>query len=258
MLPRKIIVLILLAFTGFMSGQKSVSAQSVKPNALYEVPSQLLLKGEENAAAEMKSGKLLRETFFPIGWSKNGIFAYYTEPADEACGCYFANLIIQDMRTDKVLWSHTNVNSNFDENAPPETIATYWRKHRKEFSRKLAEYGIVAGKNVARLDEINYRQDLLTPKLAVRLKPDEAEMTVGGDIILTVISKQRGEKIVYNKKYDPKKTETIRDAEISGALVSPFEPRAAIIIIETHRGWEGLPYITQINIIGTTLNAGFH
>src|SRR5205814_3361425 len=47
---------------------------------------------------------LIPESFYPIGWSKDGKFAYYYEPVDEACGCYFAHLVIQDMRTDKVLW----------------------------------------------------------------------------------------------------------------------------------------------------------
>ena len=29
------------------------------------------------------------ENFYPVGWSKDGKFAYYLEPVDEACGCYF-------------------------------------------------------------------------------------------------------------------------------------------------------------------------
>src|ERR1051325_8458289 len=47
---------------------------------------------------------LIPETFFPIGWSKDGKFPYSFEPVDEACGCYYAGLVIQDMRNDKVVW----------------------------------------------------------------------------------------------------------------------------------------------------------
>jgi hypothetical protein len=46
---------------------------------------------------------LIPESFFPIGWSKDGKFAYYSEPVDEACGCYYAYLAIQDLRTDKII-----------------------------------------------------------------------------------------------------------------------------------------------------------
>lgn len=40
------------------------------------------------------------ENFFPIGWSKDGKFAYYLEPVDEACGCYFGKLVIVDLKND--------------------------------------------------------------------------------------------------------------------------------------------------------------
>src|SRR5690349_14764325 len=51
---------------------------------------------------------LLEAGFYPIGWSREGKFAYYTEPVDEACGCYFAELVIKDLRTDKELWKFKN------------------------------------------------------------------------------------------------------------------------------------------------------
>ena len=47
------------------------------------------------------------------------------------------------------------------------------------------------------------------------------------------------------------------NAEIGGILLSPFEPRTAIILIETRRGYEGPPHITQMKIVGATLNGGF-
>jgi hypothetical protein len=52
--------------------------------------------------------RLYTEGFYPIGWSRDGKFAYYLEPVDEACGCYYAELVIQDLRTDEILWKFTN------------------------------------------------------------------------------------------------------------------------------------------------------
>jgi hypothetical protein len=47
------------------------------------------------------------------------------------------------------------------------------------------------------------------------------------------------------------------DAELVGSLISPFEPRAVVIMVETHRGWEGPPHVTEIRIVGATLTTGF-
>ena len=52
--------------------------------------------------------RLYTDGFYPIGWSRDGKFAYYVEPVDEECGCYFAELKIIDLQTDKVVWEFKN------------------------------------------------------------------------------------------------------------------------------------------------------
>ncbi|MDQ3711739.1 MAG: hypothetical protein M3388_05920 [Acidobacteriota bacterium] len=182
------------------------------------------------------------------------MFAYYVEPADEACGCYFAQLIIQDLRTDKILWERSY---NSDENSD-ETLKKYWAKNRREFSRKLTQYGIQAQNQFAlQSSAIKYQQDVLTPEVKVGITVKDA-FYITGNIVVQLISKEKGRKTLYEKKFDTKKTESFREAEISGSLLSPFEPRAAIVMIQTHRGYEGPPNITRIRIVGTTLTTGFH
>jgi len=84
---------------------------------------------------------LIPESFYPIGWSRDGKFAYYYEPVDEACGCYFARLVIQDMRTDKFLYEFEYNQDDLmdaDGNMPPEDdIQKLWAKNKTLFSRKL-------------------------------------------------------------------------------------------------------------------------
>lgn len=250
---RRMVAFTAALFAVCLFGQTLCRAQSGQSKVLYAEPSRLMLKGEENAAREAETGSLLRETFYPIGWSKDGKFAYLTEPVDEGCDCYFADLIIQDLRTDKILWkrSHTS------ENGGADTLRKYWAKNRKEFSRKLAQYGIAAQKRFALLDSaFDYQKDRLTPEIENNTNTED-EFAVTGNIIVRLISQQRGGKTIYERKFDPKKYEGFLDAEISGSLPSPFEPRAAIIIVETYRGWEGLPRITQIRIVGTSLTTGF-
>ena len=240
-----------------LGGQLSSLAQNTKYSKTYNTPTRLVLNGVGEPPKSDENGyiSMLTESFYPIGFSKDGKFAYYVEPADEACGCYIAKLVIQDLRTDKILWEHSYMS---DEPGAPadQTVKTYWKKKRGGFSRKLAQYGIKAKKSFTlKYPTINYKSDLFTPKLDLKIKTDV--YSVDGTVSLSMFSKQKGTKTIYNKRYDPKKVNSIRSAEISGVLLSPFESRVAVVVIETHRGWEGLPNITRIKIVGSDLKTRF-
>lgn len=227
-------------------------AQS-KSNILYAQPTRLMLKGDKNSSDENDPNALLREKFYPIGWSKDGKFAYYVEPADEACGCYIAQLIVQDLWTDKILW-RKSYNS---ENGGADTLAKYWKKNQAEFSRQLAAYKIIAKKNFTLFDStFDFQTDVLSPEIDVKTSID-ADQRVSGKVILRLLSKQKGRKTIHEKTYVAKNYDSFRNAEIAGSLLSPFEARAAIIVVETHRGWEGPPNITRIRINGAALTVGF-
>lgn len=247
MLPKKLIFLIIL-FAVCLFGQIPCAAQT------YSMPKRLLLKGDK-VTENFESPSLIKELFYPIGWSKDGKFAFYVEPPDEACGCYFGHLVIQDLRTDKILWEKQYEGSMEKE----ENLQTTWRKHQKEFSQKLAEHGIVAQTRFARqAGAFKYQTDLLTPELTNNVKSDGTGVEVSGNLLVQLISKRQGKKTLYEKTFDPEKFDTFIDAELSGSLLSPFEPRAVVIVVETHRGWEGPPHTTRIRVIGAALTAGFN
>ncbi len=251
---RKILIFTLLLFVANLCGaENSLFAQRGNAKTIYGVPASLELNNNSsNGDANVTPTARIIEKFYPIGWSKKGVFAYYLEPADEACGCYFAELVIQDMRTDKILWKREY---NSDENAEVD-LKSYWKKNQREFSRKLAQYNIKAEKNFTLLPlPIKFQTDILTPEVNVKLKIDN-EDSVEGKVILRLLSKNDGSKTIYEKIYK-KSYDSIRSAEIGGVLLSPFEPRAAIIMVETLRGYEGPPNITNIKIVGATLNGGF-
>ena len=258
MLHKKLLVVTFLLLGTFVFGQYFVSALTKKPNSTYGIPSRLSLKGDENGGGEESPDKLLLEKFYPLGWSKDGKFAYYTEPADEACGCYFANLIIQDMRTDKVVWSYTNVNQDFGDNPPEETIKSFWKKHQKEFSRRLAQFRIVAGNDFKLLNSpLETVNDSIKIDFFSDVKLTEDAYNSKGNVILKLISGKKGAKTVYRKSYSGTGSAGIINIGIGGVLLSPFEPRTAIVLVETRRGWEGPPNITQIKIVGANLTDGF-
>ena len=245
MRKEKILILTLLLFLISFAGQNFVSAQS------YSVPSRLMLAGDENEEQEAERADLLREHFYPIGWSKDGKFAYYVEPPDEACGCYFSDLVIQDLRTDKILWRR----GYSGEMEKPETIETYWKKNQKEFSLRLAQYGIVAKRFDLQTAPFEYQNDALDFDLTQNIEIED--IFAVGNVALRLVSKTKGAKMIYEEKYAPKDYSGFRSAEIGGVLTSPFEPRAAVVLIETYRGWEGPPNVTRISIIGASLTQGF-
>jgi len=258
-------VLVLCLFAGSIVAV----AQSKKNGESYDPPDRLALTGrgepDDEDSNKPPHETWIAEKFFPIGWSKDGKFAYYVEPADEACGCYFAKLVIQDLKTDKILWEHDYTGEESSDET--ETIKTHWQKNRRLFSRQLTKYGIVAGEKFSLMtSSVDYENDSLTPKLELNFDPDNESGTeidgefyygVEGSLILRLVSKEKGEKVIYRRNYHPKDGNLYRGAELTGFLKSPYEPRIAVILIEIIRGYEGPPHITKIRIVGADLTSRF-
>jgi hypothetical protein len=106
-----ILVVVILAFASAPS-----RGQSNLTGAFYNKPVELKLERSirksfsrylrEQATdfyRQRPFDQLVPESFYPIGWSRDGNFAYYLEPVDEACGCYFAQLFILDLKTYRIL-----------------------------------------------------------------------------------------------------------------------------------------------------------
>jgi hypothetical protein len=205
---------------------------------------------------------LIPETFFPIGWSRDGKFAYYTEPVDEACGCYFAHLIIQDLRTDKIIWDfkyNQGLEGDNDGNIHPEdTIKKLWTKNQKLFSKKLSENGIVASDStlLGKTFTSGGRKYTATTKITKGENPDGYEPRVD-KISLILSTPKLGSKQVYSADHSKEEYWFMLDAAIVGALKSPFENRVAVIAIEVMRGYEGPPHTADIRIVGADLFSGF-
>lgn len=198
--------------------------------------------------------------FYPIGWSRDGKFAYYYEPVDEACGCYFANLVIQDMRTDKVLWKfeyNQDKESDANGHVPPEdNIRKLWTKNRKLFSEKLAEHAIVASRLSILGQPFTVGGQAYTAKTSVRVgkNSDDDERVTSFDVML--FSPRIGAKKLQTVDYTKDEYMNTLDARVIGALKSPHEDRVAILTIEVGRGWEGPPHTGNILITGADLTGG--
>ena len=247
----------------FLVGSSCAKAQSVQPRKSFSRPAQMSLDRLIRSRFKEYYGKegwqyLIIERFYPIGWSRDGRFAYLVEPGGEDCDCYLARLVVQDMRTDKILWEHKHEGEQAETGGPKDTLASFWRKNQELFSKKLSEYGIEAGKSFALLGpQIDFRGDSLTPQLSIKTDKDSLGPGQISSVRLQLDSKRRGKKVVYEEHYSNESYGSLIGAKVFGYLKSPFEPLVALIMIEVHWGWEGPPHTTATRVIGSSLLNGF-
>lgn len=231
----------------------------------YSVPRAVSLERIVRRSFPVYYGKepynsLLIDGFFPIGWSRDGKFAYYVEPVDEACGCYFAELRIQDLRTDKILWEFKNdPNSRVDKDGSPleDDIQKLWKRNQKLFAEKLNEHGIVPVARFAMLRRsFSSGGKTYSAKAISKRSGDEDGLRVK-NVVFEVSSPSLGKKTVFSAQYSGEVYESPLDVGVAGAFKSPYENRAAIIMINVQRGWEGPPHTVDVRIAGADLMKGF-
>ena len=205
--------------------------------------------------------RLYAEAFYPIGWSRDGKFAYYTEPVDEECGCYYAELIIQDLRTDKVLWKFENKpQERMDEKGSiiPDDMDKLWARNRTLFTEKLREHGI---EQVARfrLLPLTFRSAgrSYTARLTVLKGDDSDGLNRARKMSLNLSSPSLGRKSLFTETHTGDLYGAPLDAGLAGVFKSPFEDRAAVLMLKVQRGWEGPPHTVTVHIAGADLNTGF-
>lgn len=264
MIKRTLVSISLVVMLLTLAILQPLYAQVSRPGTLFVQPAQLRLGRALRRIFPDYYGKgfpqhaLITENLYPIGWSKDGKFAYYTEPGDEACGCYFAKLFITDLVNDKVLWSF-DYNGLDDDTERPKyrAMRDLWRKNRKLFSDKLNQYGIIPQRPFSLLMfPINHAGDQLSANLKIEEEKDEEKRhySIIKKATLQVGSRRGGTKTVYEEshpEYGP------LEIKVLGYLKSPYEPRVAVIIIEVWRGYEGPPHVTHIKVAGSSLTTGF-
>ena len=265
-------LIFILALTALAIECLPARAQRAQQSASYAQPAKLMLGGlirrrfPEYYNRAFHGEALITEEFYPIGWSKDGKFAYYAEPGDEACGCYFGQLFILDLVNDKVLWSFDYNGLDHqgeDEKNAPKSINDLWRTNRKLFSDKLREYDIVPQGRFAFLSfPVIYNGDQLRPDLKIKENKNQETSYYMGVLQarLDLISRRQGKKTVFEKTYSTGKEDSEAaplELKVLGYVKSPFEPRVAVVMIEIWRGYEGPPHTTRVKIVGSSLTSGF-
>jgi hypothetical protein len=205
---------------------------------------------------------LTADGFYPIGWSRDGKFAYYSEPVDEECGCYFAELMIIDLRTDKVVWEFkNNWQDRLDEKGTPivDDMQKLWKRNEAMFVEKLREHGIEQVARFSLLPAIfRSAAKSYTAKVTRTKGTDDDGRVRISKMSLDLTSPTLGKKSLYSAQYPGDKMYVSPlDAAVAGVFISPFEKRAAVVMINVQRGWEGPPHTVEPQIAGADLVNGF-
>ena len=210
------------------------------------------------------AGPELRETFADpkalhdgvslLGFSKDGKIALVLEPADEACGCYLARVFVQDLRTDKIVFTE-DVHGFPGKPKDPHDLASLWVLRGAAWSAKLAELGIDLAAHPALAATAGTAEDPITFAVQPENKPETAEMP-GLSSQAIRVRRAAGAKTVHTDRWNDDAPSPL-ETRILGCLKSPFEERIAIVYAEKWPGYEGPPNVIRVKVTGATLGSGF-
>jgi len=222
------------------------SSTSVEETVLeFSIPAKLEYVDNSNS-------EFLVDEFYPIGWSKDGKFAYLVEPADEATGFYFFEIVVKDMNTNNIIWSWKPAEENED-----GSLRKVWETNYTLFKDKLNYYKIKQSERIA-LEKTEFAIDSKNYIAELDLKMEE-NPDFGFDVVrqatITVSSPQLGRKTVA--KYDNDQYSMVLVASLAGILVSTFENKMAVVYKEVHKGFEGPPNVVRFKAEGCHLQEGY-
>ena len=199
-----------------------------------------------------QSDEYIFEKFYPIGWSKNGLFAYIVEPADEAAGLYYFKFVIKNMISDKEVYSWKP-----EEELEKGNIRQMWKDYATTFTCKLNEYKIIQQKDMKLLGtEFSYKDNKFKVTLENKMEPNEDfgfEVVKGTNIYIK--SPQFGTKQIYS--YTENEFNLCIGKIVQGVLVSPFEDRVAVLVKTEKCGYEGPPNVIEQILVGANLVESF-
>ena len=215
-------------------------------------PKRTPIRFEKYAEYEEENSIFILSRIIPLGFSHDGKFAYIIEPADEACGCYFFELHIQDLNSDKKLYQKRFMY----EEVTSQKWYQAWNDHGEFLIKKIQAHDIVLTAPKAQKLPIQTDSGTLQLRLDLEKKPDE-NMPNGEVVNLARVwlaSDQLGEKRIASLRFP---NNYVLGYEQGCYIKSPFEDRVAIVVLREDRGWEGPPNTINPVVIGALLKTRF-
>lgn len=202
----------------------------------------------------------------PIGWSRDGKFAYLTAvPAEGVGGGPWFSLVIQDLIEDTVVFvSPADFQRSID--APyldtPEFAAkpaeTFWAYHQKEFQPMLDRFKIQwTGPAFATFPLRLGGETVQASLTSTRVMSTDLGIEQVKDYRISLRKlTAKTVKIAATKSLTPEEG-PFMEIQLLGCFLSPFENRLALVLGTVKRGWEGPPHVRDFFLIGSHLDVGF-
>jgi len=210
----------------------------------YQIPEELVYNKQ--------SDDFLIDKLYPIGWSKDGKFAYIIEPADEESGFYLFEIVVFDMINNKTIWSWK------PEESEEGDLEMTWKENYELFKSSLNKYEITQDNSFELLkDKTTFKDNEYQIVLDTKT---EIQPDYGIDIIknikISISSAELGSKEIYNQNTED--YSMIIGAFVPGYLLSPNDGRIVVICQMERIGAEGPPNAVYFQLIGADLLRGFH
>ncbi|NJO88632.1 MAG: hypothetical protein HC831_06435 [Chloroflexia bacterium] len=232
------------------NGEENDNPDSNIVNNIKDVDDQDFTLPEELAYTSTRHG-FNYDKFYPIGWSKDGKFAYIMEPADEGSGFYLFEIVILDIVNNKLVWSWK------PEESEDGNVQSTWKENYDLFAQHLNEAEIIPTKDF-KLEptSASYKGNdyEIIMETASEVDPDYGVDMIK-EIEINLQSTELGVKQIYNQKTDGR--DYILSAYIPGFLLSQHDDRIVVICQKERIGAGGPPNIVFFELIGSDLIRGF-
>ena len=256
-------VFIILSFI-LISGA-SLFPKFLKPG--YYVPKMLVIPAY--SAYFTPNDQYNPHKIFPIGWSRDGKFAYAVlRDWDDAIGnIIHFQFIIQDMIDNKALWKFQ---LSYDLEIPKdyqlyqmgsdgtkkyigaETLfRMIWNKNQKIFIEKLTKYQINQDKQVMKQFPIAYNKDVIDCGMNLGSQTD-ASKGQPIDLAVTMVSLKNGLKNVWGAKGIQ-----AYGGKVEGYFAGPLNETIALVISKYIPSYAGYPVEVVPVIQGVSIEQGF-
>jgi hypothetical protein len=230
---------------------------------------------ESVSSEQFNRGYFLLEDFYPIGWSKNGLFAYISMMQSSARTGKGLNFIIVNTITDKVLYSE-GFWTGEDGGEISSDMNTIWQSKGSDFSQKLLQFNIVQfGSNSPLIkafdlskplpssqcvDKNTHVKDkghnLMFHKVRTEITWESCDDPAYPHIenYQVFLSYNDKEKRIGSIGHEPGARYATLAIAPRLAIFSPFEARMVVLVAEYNYGWEGTPMDLEYRLIGADLH----
>lgn len=232
--------------------ERNTSINKIETDSSFTSPvktSQNYKKPVELSFLKNNGGKVLKDVLKPIGWSKDGKFAYLVEYADEACGCYSMSINIIDAKKNKQLWT-----TEYNDQGEKKDLSFYWSNKYDSLKNVLNEYGIIQEDKKMELApnifEFDGHQYAISTRSTSSKEPDYG-VDIIDDAEIFIKSSQKEIKVADCPISKPSRIMSVLSC---GFVRSPYDNLIAILYNCERIGYEGPPHVVTVNIVGFDLS----